>query len=274
MAITTFDGASSGVRPPVAFSKVTSGTLVAGRPFSYWPIAGAPGAGAYNTTLAGATRSNADAGSLSKGNPASGNAYLYNLVASASGQAGVLYLVDRLWQGGGLNVTLTTAQTVNSVAWPSRCPTSAINDAPDANGHGIMVGVEVSAATGAGTPTLTLGYTNSAGTASRTATNVVPTVATSPIGTFYPIGLQAGDVGVRSIQTLTLSATWTSGTINLVAYRVIAAVPLVAAGVPSQVDWISGGAARIYDSSCLQFLFVPQTTSASMISGMFVETQG
>lgn len=88
MAITTFDGASSGVRPPVAFSKVTSGTLVAGRPFSYWPIAGAPGAGAYNTTLAGATRSNADAGSLSKGNPASGNAYLYNLVASASGQDG------------------------------------------------------------------------------------------------------------------------------------------------------------------------------------------
>lgn len=274
MAITTFDGAAAGVRPPVPIVKAASGSLVGGRPFSYWASAGMPGAGTYDTTAAGAVRTAASAGALPKGNPASGNAYLYKFMAVVGGQAGVVYLVDRLWQGGGLNATLTTAQTVNSVAWPSRCPTSAADDTPSTNGHGILVGLEVSAATGAGTPTLTLNYTNSAGTAGRTATNVNATTASSPAGTFYQFGLAAGDLGVRSIQSLTLSATWTSGTINLVAYRVLASIPSTGAGVPGQVDWISGGAARIYNDSCLQLLYVPQTTTSTLVSGEFIETHG
>lgn len=274
MAITTFDQAVAGVRPPVAIAKAASGATVAGRPFSYWLSAGAPGAGVQDTTAAGANLTSASAGALSRGNPASGNAYCYKFLGVSSSQGGILYLVDRLWQGRVGSATLTTAQTINSVTWLSRCPTSATDDTPDTNGYGILVGMEISAATGAGVPTLTLDYTNSAGTASRTATNVDATVATSAAGTFYRFGLQAGDVGVRSIQTVTLSATWTSGTLNLVAYRIIAALPLAVAGIPAQVDWISGGGARIYNDSALSLLYVPQATASNLVSGEYIETHG
>lgn len=275
MAISTLDQASAGSRPPVALAKAATGVVVAGRPWSSWATAGTPGAGGYDTTAAGATRTSATAGAILKSDPTGGQfSYLYKFLGVSSAQGGVLYLVDRLWQGGGLNPTLTTAQTVNSVAWPSRCPTSATDDTPSINGHGVLVGLEVSASTGAGTPTLTLTYTNSAGTGSRTSTNIDPTVASSAAGTFYRFGWQAGDAGIRSIQSYQQSATWTSGTINLVAYRIVGSIPLIGAGIPAQIDWVSGGADRIYDSACLQMLYVPQTTTTTLITGEFIETHG
>ena len=132
----------------------------------------------------------------------------------------------------------------------------------------------MSAATGAGTPTITIGYTNSAGTASRTATNIIATVASSAIGATYFIGLQAGDVGVRSVQSLTLSATWTSGTINLVAYRVLADLELAGAFVPNAVDFLTGGAPRLYDGVMPWLVFIPATTTATNVSGTYQETHG
>jgi hypothetical protein len=134
--------------------------------------------------------------------------------------------------------------------------------------------VEVSAATGAGTPTITISYTNSAGTAGRTATNVIGTSATSAIGATYFIGLAAGDTGVRSVQSLTLSATWTSGTINLVAYRILAELELPIAQVPNAIDAITGGMPRIYDGTVPWLVVIPSTTTATNFSGSYVETQG
>jgi hypothetical protein len=270
MAIATFDLASAGARPPIQLAKAISPTLVVGRPHSTWPLAGTPGAGAFDTTLNGVTLSNATVGSINKGNPVSGNAYLLR----ASGQAlaaGRLLVYDRLWHNGGYTITSTSAQNSTTPTWPSRCPTSATDDTPGTTGFGIHLALEVSAATGAGTPTITIGYTNEAGTASRSATNLLATVATSAIGAWYPIGLQAGDKGVRSVQSTTLSATWTSGTMNLVAYRPVGEIICGPAG---DINWLTGGAPRIYDSSCLFLVWVPTATTATHIQGLFQETHG
>ncbi len=281
MAIATLDAAVSGSRPPVAINKALTGTMVVGRPHSLWTIGGNPGAGsAAANTAGGVVPTNATAGALSHTNPASGEAHLLDWLGVSSTQAGTLLLCDRLLHiqgnsgGTAISSTITTAQTINSTTLPSRCATSGADVAPSTNGYGVYAGVEVVTATGAGTPTLTLGYTNSDGTASRTATNTDATVATSIAGTFYRIGLQAGDVGVRSIQSFTLSATWTSGQLNLVLYRVIKAIALSASNVPTMLDWISGGGPRIYDNSCLFFIFVPSGTASTLISGVLTETHG
>ena len=100
------------------------------------------------------------------------------------------------------------------------------------------------------------------------------TVASSAVGTFYPISLAAGDTGVRSVQTLTLSATWTSGTMHLVAYRVVAILPLSAAGVPNGLDAFTSGMPRLYDNTVLFPIFIPQTTTTTQISGGVICTQG
>jgi hypothetical protein len=276
MAITSLDGIVAGAQTPRMFAKAVTATLVAGRPASLWSLGGMPGAGAYNGTLNGVvleSTSGVPAGAIPHFDPASNNAYLAYLEAQAT-QPGVLMLMDRLWHNGGFNITINTAQNIVSPTWPSRCPTSGIDQTPSTNGLGVHLALEVSAATGAGTPTITVSYTNSDGTAGRTATNIVATVASSAIGATYLLGLQAGDQGVRSVQSLTLSATWTSGTINLVAYRLLARLPLAGAFIPNSLDALTMPLVRLYNGTVPWLVFVPSTTTATNVSGTYQEAHG
>lgn len=270
MAITTLDGALEGMRPPVMLAKAATGTLVGGRPHTLWALAGAPGPGAYNATLNGVVLSGSITnvnGQIPRVDPVTGNAHLARFQATAT-QAGVLMLVDRLWHNGGFTITLTTAQAIVSPAFPAR----DINGST--NGEGVLLAVEVSATTGAGVPTITVNYTNSDGVAGRIATNINATLATSAAGAVYLIGLQAGDKGVRSVQSLTLSATWTSGTINLVAYRLIASLELPGSLIPQALDFVSSGAPRLYNGTVPYMMFIPFTTTSTNVIGSYVETQG
>lgn len=267
MAITTLDGAIAGMQPMRQFAKAVTGTMVAGRPISTWGLGGNPGAGSYDTTLNGVTRDRTTAGAIDFTNPSSGNSYLASFLGSAT-IAGTLILCDRIWENGGYTITSTSAQNSTTPTFGSR------DNAASSNGDGYLAGVEISSATGAGTPTITLGYTNQSGTASRSATNSDATVASSAARTFYRLGLQSGDTGIRSVQSLTLSATWTSGTMNLVVYRPLKSIPITSAFVPAQLDAVTAAFARVMDSSCLFFLFVPSTTTTSNISGEVGWTQG
>lgn len=270
MAITTIDQAASGARPLIAFSKAITPTQVAGRPASLWGLGGWPAAGAYNATLNGVVLDSTSAlvnGQIPHYNPVSQNAHLHRFIASAT-QTGMLWLMDRLWHNGGFTITSTAAQSITSPTWPAR------DNAGSTNGDGVLLGLEVSAAAGAAAPTITISYTNQAGTAGRTATNIRTTENSPAAGAFYFIGLQAGDTGVRSVQSLTLSVSWVSGTINLVAFRPLLAIPIASAFVPSEVDFLTGGAPRIYDGAVPFMVFQPNTTTASNIQGMYQETWG
>lgn len=274
MAVTTQDGIVAGTRQPVRFAKSVTATLVAGRPASLWALNGTPGAGLFDSTLNGVVLSSSATipnGALRHYDPASGNSYLAFLAAIAT-QDGVLEVRDRLWHNGGYTITSTAAQNITSPTWPSRCPTSGLDDTPATTGLGVQLSVEVSAATGAGTPTLTVSYTNDQGTSGKTATNVINTVASSAIGATYDIGWAAGDTGVRSVQSLTLSATWTSGTINMSAWRHLAFLPTGPRG--NAIDWLTGGGVRLYDGVVPWLVFHPNTTTATVVTGSFLETQG
>jgi len=167
-------------------------------------------------------------------------------------------------------VNVTVGGTGGSVGIPL-----PLRDANGATvGVGVMLGVEVSGTVGAGTPTLTAVYTNTAGTAGQSGVNVVATVAASIQGTFYPLGLAAGDLGVQLIQSLTLSATWTSGTISLLAYRILARLELVNANIPNAIDALTSGFPRLFDNTVPFLIFIPNTTTTSNISGHVIWTQG
>lgn len=268
MAITTLDQLIAAMLPPATIAKAATPTLVAGRPHSLFYLAGSPGAAAAPTPgLAGAALTSY-AGQLPFPAAVSGrNVHLARLAGQAT-IAGSLVLCDRLWHNSGLSLTSTAAQTINSLAWPAR----DANGATD--GEQVLIGLEVTTATGSGTPAFSMSYTNSQGTAGRTATGVLNGVASSPIGAFYPMGLAAGDTGVRSVQSFTLSASWTSGAASLVAYREIARLELTAAHVPSAIDAITSGMPRLYDGSVPFLLFIPSATTASNIVGQVVFAQG
>jgi len=265
VAITTLDGVLAGMRPPEDVLKIGAAT-VAGRFYSPFYVAGRPGAAAAPAPgIAGAALTTY-AGQIPWVNPGAGNSYLARFYASVS-VAGTLYVCDRLWHNSGINVTLNTSQTINSVAWPARDRDGSTN------GENILIGAEVSTVMGAGTPTWTMGYTNQAGTAGRSIVTAAQS-ATMAVGSFIPIQLAAGDTGVRSVQTWQQSATMTSGVYHLVAYRVLAQVPVNTGNIGSAVDAVTAGFTRCYDNTVPFLLWLPSTTTAPTVLAQLIVTQG
>ena len=266
MAITTVQGLIDNSRYPRQIVKAGVGTYATGRLHTLWAANGMPAAGTYDTTLNGVTLSAPTTGGITFENPVSGKTYL-SLFRGQTLTTATAVLADRLWHNGGIDATSTLAQSITSPTWPAR------DISGSTNGDGVFLAVEVSAAVGAGTPTITVSYTNEAGTSGRTGTNIETTVANSAIGAVYRIGLQAGDKGVRSVQSLTLSATWTSGTINLVAYRPIA---MIAASqlVSTIEDAVTLGAPVLHDGSVPYFMLGMAAIVSSTLMGQLQFSQG
>jgi len=267
MAITTVDQALAGMSPTNVWAKALSGTLVAGRPHSGFYLAGTPGAAVAPTPGVAGAALTAYAGQIAIP-AASNNTYISSATFASSAQGGNIQICDRLWHNSGIVVTSTAAQTINSVAWPARDRNGSTN------GEGVYIGLELSTATGAGASVISISYTNSAGVAGRTGTALDVYAATAVAGSFFRFSLQAGDVGVRSVQTYTSTVSMTSGVVHLVAYRPLAMLPLVAAGIPASIDAVTGGLPREYDTTVPWPLYIPQTTTTTLISGSVVHTQG
>jgi hypothetical protein len=147
---------------------------------------------------------------------------LTRLSLTQAGNIGGVWLIDKLW-GNVPVVTTTTSQAITSPTWPARDQTASTA------GSKVYLALETSSTTGnAGAITnTTVSYTNSAGTAGRTATlSSYPITALT--GTWQMFSLAAGDDGVRSVQSITLGTSYASGAIHLVAFRLVAdlATPL------------------------------------------------
>ncbi|MCC6269502.1 MAG: hypothetical protein IT300_18250 [Dehalococcoidia bacterium] len=232
---------------------------------------GFPGAFAPGTPgLAGRTTdgtTTTDAGCIPFQNPASGAMYLTG-AAMWSSTVHPHWLVDLLWINSGIAVTTVTAQTINSVAFPSRDTAGA------ANGEGCMIGLLVAVATtnGAVINNTTISYTNSQGTAGRTATleavvgMQIP--ATAVAGTLVWFKLQAGDTGVQSIQSITLNTSLGAGTVHLIVARPIVQVSTVVVGMPANAVGIENPGIRLYNGTCLIHCYRASATTATVVGGI------
>jgi hypothetical protein len=268
MAITTLDGAIAGFQAPVPFTKTGITMSAAGAMRGYTPfyVAGNPGAAtAPSSGINGAAVSSPLAGQIPHTNPGSGNAYLARL-SVASSTPGTLWLIDRLWANSGLSVTSTTAQAITPATLPSR------DGAGGTNGANVMAAIEWSATGGAGTPTVTLTYTDQDGNTGATGT--FTGVATPPVGTFEIFTLAAGDTGIRAPTSFIQSATRTSGTMHLVLFRVLAMVEVTAANIGNAIDALTGGMPRLYDGTVPQLVWFPSATTAVNLTGTYIETHG
>lgn len=272
MALTTLAGVINGLRAPIYTFK-TGVAATDGRHMTSWYVGAVPaGATANASGSSGAALTYPVTGSIPWTPPGSGDTVLARYLQRANTGAGTSHrsslIIDRLWHNSGLNATLTTSQTVNSVTLPAR------DIAQSTNGDGVLIGLEVSTAATVNTPTITVSYTNSAGTSGRTATNIAATTATSAQGSFYILSLQAGDTGVRSIQDITFSIGWTSAVVHLVLFRVIAHMPIISVGsgaTSSQMlarieDVISLAAPKIFEGSVLQILGLANGTGVPTVT--------
>lgn len=267
MAITTIDGVVAGMLPPIGVYKTGPAAKAVGAWISYWSAAGFPGsAGAVATLSSGMALTASVTGQVPFKNPTSGNTYLARWVACQT-QTGMPVLCDRLWHNGNISPSTTATQSWTPAAIPPR----DINGASE--GCGVMVGLEYGvAAQNAATNAGILYYTNCSGTSGRIASWTG--IASALLAQFIPCTLQAGDKGVRSVQGILLQVSNTSASINIVLYRPIAYLPNPLANVGQAVDPVTGGFPRFYDNSVPFIIAQAGATTAPVLAGNVVYTQG
>lgn len=176
---------------------------------------------------------------------------------AATGVPSVLQLVDVQCYWPGINMNLNTAQTLTGTPTPRY-----------ANGAGCRLFLAARATTGATAHNLAVSYTNQASVAGRslpvtvaaTASAIVPHIvhsgtAANNYGPFLP--LASGDTGVKSVQSVQLSAaSGSASTAVLVLAKPIAQIPLSIASLMTEKDFWNQlpSAPQIKDGACLGFI--------------------
>ena len=232
-----------------------------------FPGAWAVGTPGVNGRVTDGTAS-ADNGCFPIANPSVGANYLTE-VNMAAGVNHTHLLFDVLWVNSGLAITTTTAQSIT----PPTLPARDINGTT--NGEGCSIALLCTSAVGlaAVASNATVTYTNSDGIGGRTATlsaivgSQAP--ATPVIGTLIWFNLQAGDKGVRSIQSITLNTSWVSGSISLMITRDIATIGTTIPNVNAQ-KIIGTPGIRLYNGTCLLHCNLASATTATFYAGELV----
>ena len=154
------------------------------------------------------------------------------------------------------------------------------------NGAGVQAIIFNPAATamGAGTPNLSLGYTNSSQTTTRATPTVLPigkTAATNShilytgatgTGKYnYTVPLQSTDAGIAEVNTIQNSTSYVSGTYTVVLFKEITEMPLSTLGLAAERNLITEmpSMPRIYDSAALYWIYGSgvATPASSAFSG-------
>lgn len=124
-------------------------------------------------------------------------------------------------------------------------------------------------ALGAATPSLSLGYTNSAQVGSRATPTVLPVGKTAASNSHilytgatgagkynYAVPRASGDSGIAQIDTIQNSTSYVSGSYTVALYKEIARFPVTTLGVAAERDFLNQlpSLPRIYDGAALYFL--------------------
>ena len=212
----------------------------------------------------------ADNGALQLWTP-TGSLYITETAATTTTLCTVM-LADVVWVNTGIVVTTTTAQAITSPTFPAR----DLNGSTDGEGYVIGLLTTTANTNAAAITNSTVSYTNSAGTAGRTATllavagDQIP--PTPVIGTVVWFQLAAGDKGVRSIQSITLGTSLGGGAVSLIVARPLTMLSASQANV-AIVSKYSDPGIRIYTGSVIIPFVKNISSSAVTLTGHVVVTE-
>lgn len=248
--------------------KASIASQVGGTFVSLWRATGQPGQGAIpaaaavcNNTLTGAM------GFAQQVAPATSYGAWANAVCSNS--AMTLEIHDRLMHMGGLNGTLTTAQTVNLDVNANLASGNIDKRKGDSNFSDIQWWLEWYTATGSTAVTATVSVTYNDGTSGTLSASLA---ATRPASFMLPLNglIPAAAAGkyIRDVDSVQLSATTgTAGSFGVTATRPRMTMPLPLANKMEVFDWAALGLPEVANSSCLFPVVLTSTTSTGTVRG-------
>jgi hypothetical protein len=260
-------GGNSGTPENIFFHKVprvagvAATSPIAGRGCSFWEYDGMPAKGVVPTI--GIIPDRLLQGAIPF-TPAGGGRDKHLIGASiAPLVSGVYLLYDRLFHIGGLSGTSTADQTIQgSPASPALTRNTG--------GAGNMAFYEIYTIIGATGTTLTMTYTNQAGTGSRTSTINIGATGFREVSRMQRIPLEAGDSGIQAIEKVKLTATTgTLGNFGITIAQPLAWIPVGAGGTLGWRDYTTGlpGIPVINPDACLSLMFMSTGTTAPELFG-------
>lgn len=228
---------------------------------SLWLYQGQPGVplAAPGAVAAPGRASN---GGLMQADPGGGRkSYLVSIEGTCSA-VGQLLLYDRLLHQSGLDATNTGAQTVGG------------SITRNTGGDGNRLYAEVYAQVGATPTTIAASYTNQAGTAGRLTQAVTfGGAGAREQARMIKMPLQAGDYGVRSVQSVTvLATTGTAGDFGLtLAHPIISAsVGQLAAAYCKALIAPPPDMKELFSDACLALAFYSLANTAIELTGQLI----
>ena len=252
----------------IVIDKASIANAAAGQYHSLWRATGQPGQGAIPTAAANCSQSTTGCLTFSQQtDPA--KSYLAYLEAASSNSAMTLEVHDRLMHMGGLNGTLTTAQTAG-LDFNGVTANNMAERIGDENYSDIQWWLEWYTDTGATVVTATVAVTYSDGsTGNLTAVSLAATRRASfmqPLNGLIPAGV-AGKF-IRAVNTVTLSATTgTAGSFGVTATRLRGTLFMPIANTKFSADWASLPISTIPNSACPFIAVLASTTTTGTLRG-------
>jgi hypothetical protein len=265
MAIQTRDQIISALgnnNSPFRIDKASIANAVAGLLYSLWRATGTPGQGAIptaaalcdNTLLGGI-------GFTQQTSPAT--SYLAALSLTGAQSAIAVEFYDRLAHMGGLNATLTTAQTV-TLDLSTLAPSSERLGA--SNYSDVQWFMEWYADTGATASNATINVTYD--DASTGNLGVIAVGSTRRASLAIPLTSAVAGRSIRAINNVTLSAsTGAAGNFGFTAARYISAADLPVANKTEKFDWANLGFGKVPNGACVMMAMQCSTTSTGALRG-------
>lgn len=254
MTITTRDQLIDGLgnnSSRIVVDKAGISSVAAGNYVSMWRATGQPGQGAVPSTAS--VCNNALTGAIGFAQQtAPATSYGAYLEAAGSISATTIEIHDRLMHMGGLNGTLTTAQTVG-IDLNGITADNMVARIGDSNCSDVQWWLEWYTATGSTAVTATVAVTYHDGTTGNLSASLAATRPTSfmlPLNGLIPAS--AAGKFIRGVTSVTLSATTgTAGSFGVTATRLRMNLGMPTANFKAVADWAQLGLPEIFNGSCL-----------------------
>ena len=249
--------------------KASIASQAAGSYVSMWRATGQPGQGAVPTTAAMCTTALTGAMVFAQ-QTAPATSYGAYMEVVTSNSAMTVEIHDRIAHMGGLNGTLTTAQTVG-INLSTLLSTSNVGvRIGDANYSEVQWWLEWYTATGATAAAATVAVTYDDGTSGNLT--ALSLVANRPAGFMVSLNalIPAASSGkyIRAVNTVTLSVTTgTAGSFGVTATRIRMASMCPVANLKTISNWADLGFPEIGNSACLFPVVLTSTTSSGTLRG-------
>lgn len=252
----------------IVIDKASIPSTAAGQYHSLWRATGQPGQGAIPAAAANCNQSTTGCLTFNQ-QTAPAKSYLAYLEAASSNSAMTLEVHDRLRHMGGLNGTLTTAQTVgmdlNGVT-----ADNMVERIGDPNYSDVQWWLEWYTDTGATVVTATVAVTYNDGTTGNLTGVILATTRRAsfmqPLNGLIPAA--AAGKFIRAVNTVTLStSTGTAGNFGVTATRLRGSLFLPIANAKFSADWASLPINAIPNSACPFIAVLASTTATGLLRG-------